>query len=118
MKVMSDGQIIGSYEHSPVTIRALRSLAPQALDEVSDAVRDLPGRWALERHEDYDGYLSLLVSPEGDSDMPTYLISGKIGAIELARFQGEELQALGLFNNTQATIAELVTVLNRPATAE
>jgi hypothetical protein len=108
-----DGQLIGAYEHSPVTICALRSLTPQALDAVGDAVRDLPGRWTLERHEDYDGYLSLLVSPEDDCHRSTYLISGKIGDIELARFEDEQLHALARFEDIDATAAELVRLLKQ-----
>jgi hypothetical protein len=112
-----DGQLIGVYEPNPVTIRALRSLTPQALDAVGDAVRDLPGQWALERHEDYDGYLSLLISSESDSGMPAYLISGKIGDIELAQFDGNQLHTLARFDDIEATTAELVRLLEQPTAA-
>jgi hypothetical protein len=107
------GQIDRAWEQDPVTVRRLRSLTPQAFDAVDEAIRELPGRWTLEQHDDYEGYLSVLISPEADSDAPTYLISGKLGQVELAQFQGEELHTLGRFDNIEAAIAELVRALKR-----
>lgn len=105
------GQIDRAWEHGPVTIRALRSLTRQAFEAVADAIGEVSGSWALEQHDDYDGYLSALISPEGDRDAPSYLISGQVGQIELAQLQGDELHTLGRFEDIAATIAELVRAL-------
>jgi hypothetical protein len=103
-------QIDRAWEQGPVTIRALRSLTRQAFEAVSDAISDVPGM-TLERHDDYEGYLSVLISSEAGTDAPSYLISGQVGRIELAQFQGDELHTLGRFEDIEATTAELVRAL-------
>jgi hypothetical protein len=105
------GQIDQAWEQGPVTIRALRSLTQHAFDAVSEAIGGVPGSWTLERHDDYDGYLSLLISPERGSDAPSFLISGQVGLMEVAKFQDDELHTLGQFENLEATTAELVRAL-------
>lgn len=107
------GQIDRAWEQGPVTIRALRSLTRQAFEAVSNVISDLPGQWTLERHDDYEGYLSVLISPEGEADAPTFLISGQVGQIELAQFQGDQLRTLGRFEDLEATIAELARALRQ-----
>jgi len=105
------GQTNRDWEQGPVTIRALRSLTRQAFEAVRDAICAVPGNWTLEQHADYDGYLSLLVSSEGDSHAAIYVISGRLGQIELARFQDDQLRTLGQFADIEAAIAELINAL-------
>jgi hypothetical protein len=112
------GQINQAWEQGPVTIRALRSLTGDAFQALSDAIAELQGGWILERHDDYDGYLSLLISPTSEINAPTYFISGQLGHIELAQFQGDELHALGRFKDIEATTAELVRALRQSAAAK
>ena len=106
-------QIDRAWEQGPVTIRALRSLTGQAFEAVSNVISDLPGQWTVQGHDDYDGYLSVLISPKGEADAPSFLISGQVGQIELAQFQGDELHTLGRFEDLEATIAELVRALRQ-----
>jgi len=108
---MHTGQTNRDWEQGPVTIRALRSLTQQAFAAVRDAVCAVPGGWTLEQHADYDGYLSFLVSSEDDQDAPTFVISGRLGQIELAQFQDDQLRTLGQFANIEAAIAELINAL-------
>ena len=116
---MHTGQISQAWEQGPVTLRALRSLTPRTLDTVRSAITDVPGLWVVEQHDDYDGYLSILISPEtGGDDQPTFLISGTIGQVELAHSQGDELHTLGRFADVDATIAALIKLLTGPDTAE
>ena len=114
--MIQTGQIDRAWELGPVTIPALRSLTRQAFDAVVTAVAELPGAWLAEPHYDYDGYLSILISPEDDSDAPSYLISGQAGQIELAQLQGDQLHTLGQFEHMEAMTPELVRALN-PAAA-
>jgi hypothetical protein len=101
------------WDQGPVTIRPLTGLTQHACDAVNEAIRQVPGSWTVEQHDDYDGYLSLLISHESDPNPVTYLISGKIGQIELAQFQHDQLQTVGQFKDIEATVSELVTRLNR-----
>lgn len=90
-----------TWEQGPVAIRPLRSLTSEALKVVANVVCALPGNWGLEHHDDYEGYLSVLISAAGDSDAPTYLISGPVGQIELAKFERDELHTLGRFEDIE-----------------
>jgi hypothetical protein len=117
---MIPGQISQAWEQGPVTLRALRSLTPPTVDAVRSAITNVPGHWAIEQHDDYDGYLSILISPERDNenDQPTFLISGTIGQVELAQSQSDHLHTLGRFPDVDATIAALIKVLTAPKTAQ
>jgi hypothetical protein len=106
-------QLDRAWEQGPVTIRAFRSLTQQAVGSVSDAIAGVPGRWTVDGHDDYDGYLSVLISPEGEADAPSFLVSGQVGQIELANFNGDELHTLGRFEDLEATIAGLVEALRQ-----
>ena len=66
-------------EQGPEVISALRSLTRQQADVITQALSTVPGGWQSECHDDYEGYLSILVSgPEADPESPSYLISGKV----------------------------------------
>ena len=95
-----------TWELGPVTIRALRSLTREHADVVSQAVTRLGIGWTTECYDDCDGYLSIMVSPETEVQ-PTYVISGSIERIELARLHDDKLVRLGIFN----TVQEAVTLL-------
>lgn len=97
------------YEPSPVMIRALRSLTQQHVDAVQAA---LPVAWSVDQHDDYDGYLSIVVAHGHDSGTtPAFLISGTTGHIELAELGDDVLNPVGRFATIEATIAELTAAI-------
>ncbi len=97
-------------EQGPTPVRAFSSLTKRDMAAVNAAVRASGGGFAIEEHDDYDGYLSLLLSP-GQEGRPAYLISGRTGAVDLAEIRGDDMIALG---SGFASIGAAMTVL-RPA---
>ena len=87
-------------------MRALRSLTRRDTDAVRAALRASGGEWMLEEHDDYDGYLSLLIAPAREGG-PAYLVAGRTDAVELAELRGDELIALGAFPSIGAATAVL-----------
>ena len=93
-------------EQDLVTIRRLRSISPAQADVVAQAVAALPAPWRVERHDDYDGYLSVIVSLDKE-DASTFALSGKADRIELCEVRDDELHPRGCFG----TIADATNAL-------
>ena len=92
---------------SSAPVRALHSLTRRDADAVRATVRQLGGEWLVEQHDDYDGYLSLLLTPEASEDRPAFLVSGRTGAVELAELRGDDMTSLGCFRSIGAATAVL-----------
>ena len=99
-----------TWELGPVTIRALRSLTREQAEVVSEAVTRLDIGCTTECYDDCDGYLSIMVAPETEVQ-PTYVISGTIEQIELARLHDDKLERLGTFNTVQQAVSMLDALL-------
>ena len=99
-------------EQRPVTIRAFRSLTHDHADAVSKVVRPLSGKWSVDCHDDYNGYLLILILPaQSLGDWLGFLISGTIECIELAELRDEQLIQIDSFTNVGAASAELASRL-------
>ncbi len=95
------------FEQGPVVIRPLRSLTSAQAYVVEQAMNALTVPWRVERHDDYDGYLSVVVSSD-TPNAPTFAISGTIDRIELAEVRNDDLQAHGSFSSIDDAVAALV----------
>ncbi len=93
-------------ETSTANIRALSSLTRRDAAAVRAAVRLAGGAFTVTEHDDYDGYLSFLLSPV-EPDRVAYLVSGRTGAIDLAAILGDELAVLGTFKGIGAAMLSL-----------
>jgi hypothetical protein len=100
------------WEQGPVTIRALSSLTSEASGVVKRAVERAAPDWCVDTIDDYDGYLSIVVSRvdehEGD---PTFLISRRADQIELARLQADQLRSIATFATIEDATATLIGLL-------
>ncbi len=105
--MMNTGQIDRDLEQGPVTIRALRSLTHSHAGFVVQAVEALPTKWSVDLHDDYNGYLALVISPVGQNNDPTFLLSGTVDQIELAELRDDHLCALRRFTTLQAACTSL-----------
>lgn len=106
-------QINRVWEQGPVSIRALSSLTRDSSSMVKGAVADIAPSWCVDEIDDYDGYLSIVVSRinerEGD---PTFLITRRTDQIELARLQADQLHTIATFANIEDATAKLISLLD------
>ena len=100
-----------TIEQGPVVIRQLRSITLAQAGTVARAVATLSAAWRVERHDDYDGYLSLVISQDDDDEAPTFAISGEADRIELCEVRDDALHAWGCFNTIDETADALVGML-------
>jgi hypothetical protein len=98
-------------EQGPAIIRAFRSLTQDQAATLAQAAFTAPGEWSVECHYDYDGYLSLMVSPTGRSTR-TILISGTTDQIEIAEVDEDEIRPLGRFACISAASEQLASSLS------
>ncbi len=91
----------GADTASPV--RALHSLTERHVTALSEALPHLAGQWVLDRHEGYDGDLTLLLSSP-DAPAAHFVISRKASLFHLAATTGDEYRQIGDF----AQLSELV----------
>lgn len=92
-------------------IRAFDSLTWRDANAVRETVRTSGALFTVEEHEDYDGFLSLLLTALEDG--ACYLVSGRIRAVELAAIRGDELEPIGRYASVGAAMVVLRERLER-----
>ncbi len=97
-------------DQGATTVRALSSLTRRDVAAVRASVRAAGGGFVVEEHDDYDGYMSLLLTPAQDG-RPAYLVSGRTGAVDLAELHGDDMAALGTFAGIGAAMLALKPLL-------
>jgi hypothetical protein len=73
-------------------------------DTVADAITGTG--WSVEYHEAPDNHVSLMIMPDGDDRLPTYVVSSTVQFC-LQSCQGDVLWLLGTFGTLSETIASL-----------
>lgn len=101
------GLSVSSLDEGPVVIRALRSITRAQADVAAQAFGRSGAPWIVEYHDDYDGYLTIVVSPVA-SDATTFVISGTIDDVALSEMHDDELQTRARFGTVDAALAALV----------
>ena len=109
MVQMTPGQLDST---TTATIRALSSLTKRDSAAIRATVRSTGGRYSVEEHDDYDGYLSILLSPLYAAGAG-FLVSGRAGAIDLAMLDEDEMVPLGRFPSIGAAMLSLRPSLER-----
>ena len=104
----SNGQAF-LWDQTNVTIRAFRSLTQDQIDQIVHGLTAGGSVWAIDRHLDYDGYHSILVTHERTG--ATFLVSGFSDRIELAELQDDVLRQLGCFSHPDEVIAKLLGMM-------
>ena len=106
-------------QHSPfqgasadIAIRAFRSLTRRDADAVRSTVRAAATGYTVQEHDDYDGYLSLLVTPADDT-AASYVVAGRTGAVDVATLRDDDMAPLGTFPSIGAAMIVLRPVLER-----
>lgn len=94
------------------TIRALSSLTRRDADAVRATVRAAAVDHSVQEHDDYDGYLSLLITPADDA-RSSFMVAGRTGAVEVAELHGDDLVKVGTFPSIGAAMLVLRPALER-----
>lgn len=94
------------------TIRALSSLTKRDSAAVRATVRATGNLFAVQEHDDYDGYLSLLLTPQ-HAGAAGFLVSGRTSAVDLAELHGDDMVPLGRFPSIGAAMLTLRPTLER-----
>ena len=108
--------MICASEPTEATIRALSSLTRRDADAVRATARAAARGHTVQEHDDYDGYLSLLVIPAHEN-RPSYMVAGRTGAVDLAELEGDDFAAIGTFPSIGAAMAILRPALETLAGA-
>ena len=102
------------HDSTSAAIRAFSSLTRRDANAVHATLRAAACSYTVHEHDDYDGYLSLLLTPAEDS-RPSYMVAGRTGAVDVAELQGDDMAALGTFPGIGAAMAVLRPLLERNA---
>ena len=94
------------------TIRALSSLSRRDAEIVRATVRAAASCHTVQEHDDYDGYLSLLITPTDDV-RPSFMVAGRSGAVDVAELWGDEMMTIGTFASIGAAMVVLRPALER-----
>jgi hypothetical protein len=109
IKTMHGSHTVCDLGQTLVTIRALSSLTSQNAHTIARTIAALDDGWSVQTWDDYDGYLSILIEPPDQATaQPSYVISGTIQRIELAKLRGDELITLGAFDSVCSAVDQLV----------
>lgn len=95
-----------------VAIRAFRSLTRRDADAVRSTVRAAATGYTVQEHDDYDGYLSLLLTPSDDT-ASSYVVTGRTGAIDIATLRDDDMAPMGTFPSIGAAMIVLRPALER-----
>ena len=87
-------------------IRALHSLTHAQADAVEALLPRLPGPWSAERHEGYDGHLSLVIAPEaGDVAGASLVVHRDQHGLRLDATRWDGWQPVGCYDAMAALLA-------------
>lgn len=100
-------------------IRALHSLTHTQADAVEALLPRLPGGWSAERHEAYDGHLSLMLVPEaGDEAGLSLVVHRDERGLRLDLTRWDAWERVGCYDALEALLeAVLVTATSGVAAA-
>ena len=104
---MSDSTKLISQDIDVVSpIRGEYSLCETDVVDFQQGFAESQTPWSLDRHESYDGDLTIMLTPPGEAEA-TLVMSRDAGGFHLAASQGDELQDLGVFESISSIVSSL-----------
>lgn len=93
-------------------IRALSSITLDQADKLTEIVRGAELAWDVQTFDDYDGYLSILLTPLIESENEkSFSITGKAERLELWQIHGDDFTPLGSFDSVDQLSDRLIKLL-------
>jgi hypothetical protein len=87
-------------------LRSIHGLREADVAALTQAVAALDGSWSVERHEGYDGDLTVLIMPR-DESRETFVVSRNADGVSLATNVGDDYRTIGIF----ASIGDVMQVV-------
>lgn len=101
-----------AVNHDAAVIRALSSITLDQADKLTEIIRGAGPAWDVQTFDDYDGYLSLLLTPFIQSENEkSFSITGKAECLELWQVHGDDFTPLGSFDSVDQISARLMELL-------
>ena len=97
-------------------LRAFRSLREGHVLELSRITAREQGRWKLERHEGYDGDLTVLITsaePQAGEGCPSLVVHRTQAGFHLAVSRDDDYAKLGCFTSMEELVAKLWEAMSR-----
>ena len=85
-------------------LRALHSLREKHVTVLARTMSQLPGSWSLERHESYDGDLTLMLMPQ-QADRANLVVSREADGFHLIANHDDDCRELGCFGALDELVA-------------
>ncbi len=85
-------------------LRTLHSLREKHVRILARVLSQLPGTWSLERHESYDGDLTLMLMPQ-QADRANLVVSREADGFHLITNQDDDYRKLGCFGTMDELLA-------------
>lgn len=93
-------------------IRALSSITLDQADKLTEIIRDAELAWDVQTFDDYDGYLSILLTPLIESENEkSFSITGKAECLELWQIHGDDFTPLESFDSVDQLSVRLMKIL-------
>ena len=90
--------------HSP--LRALHSLRETDVDALRQGFAENQEEWSFDRHESYDGDLTVMLTPADEAE-PVLVVSRDEEGFHLAASRGDEYQPLGSFGSVTSVVSAM-----------
>jgi hypothetical protein len=100
--------------NSSTTIRALSSITLDQAEIIVQAVRATGLNWDVQTTDDYDGYLSILVTPSISADKETtFFVAGTAQRLELFKAYDDTMTLVASFNDAEDLSVVLLDIIAR-----
>ena len=95
-------------------IRALSSITLDQADKLTEIIRSAEPVWDVQTFDDYDGYLSLHLTPVIQSESEkSFSITGKAECLELWEAHEDNLTPIGSFDSVDQLSARLMELIGK-----
>lgn len=112
--MMTKDKPVRTQNVESATIRALNSITFAQAEIIVQAVRATGPGWDVQTADDYDGYLSILITPDVSADKQTsFFVAGTTQRLELFEAYDDSMTSLASFNDVEGLSVALLNFITR-----
>lgn len=114
IKMMTKDKPVRDLNLNSSTIRALSSITLDQTEIIVQAVRATGRGWDVQTTDDYDGYLSIMVTPSISADKETtFFVAGTAQRLELFKAYDDTMTSVASFNDAKDLSLVLLDIIAR-----